>query len=210
MKKLVCGIVGIMAAVSAASANDVAQDTAKLKAACQASDKLVWVERNQVCIPRNPCKDSKYEVYCNRLFKDVQTQGVGYQVFIEAFARTHNLDCSVVEQNSKLIGQDYVICMGNDVMVFEFDDISNFQLRDGFVGPNPMKNLSTLCAAVGGHGDSARNEQYCITTESNCTILNSVLKKVYGDAKWETHDGTNYCVIYGGNYEAGKSLTDMK
>ena len=38
-------------------------------------DKYVWVEKDELCIPKNPCK-SKSDVirnaYCSTVFKDVQ------------------------------------------------------------------------------------------------------------------------------------------
>ncbi|MBR5355171.1 MAG: hypothetical protein IK122_03515, partial [Alphaproteobacteria bacterium] len=115
MKKVTLGIAGILAMVSSANA----VDTAQIKAACQSSDKTLWVERSQVCIPRNPCDNQKYGKYCNRVFAEYQSPADTnvYIDLINLYAKTHGLECDAVPQESALIGQDYVICQGIDVMV---------------------------------------------------------------------------------------------
>lgn len=185
MKKLMFGIAGVIAIVVSASA----VDTAQIKAACEASDKTLWVERNQVCIPRNPCKDSKFESYCNRMFADVELNELGYKVLVEAYARTHNLSCMPVDTKSKLVGQDYVICMGDDVMVFEFDDISEQNMYGFDNGKSYMKELYPyICKAIGGQSGADNNKACYGTTESNCLQLISVLQKYGVDgfySRWE-------------------------
>ena len=166
MKKLVCGTVGIMVAVFAASADDVATDTSRLKAACQASDKLLWVERNQVCIPKNPCKDSKYESYCNRIYKDLEVINANVKqdsnngspaamLLVEAYAIGHNLSCVPINDvKDHVLGQDYVLCMGDDVMVFEFGDINDIAYATAFsqsrIDEYTSKYERLLCEAMGG------------------------------------------------------------
>ncbi len=121
MKKIVlCAAAGI-AAMSCANAAGI--DVNQIKTACQSSDKTLWVERNQVCIPRNPCGSDKFRQYCSHVFRDVETQSDGYKVLIDLYARANNISCKPVNQDAKPIGQDYVLCDGTDVMVFEFDDI---------------------------------------------------------------------------------------
>ncbi len=153
MKKIMFGIAGVMVVLASANAVDVSQ----IKVACQASDETLWVERNQVCIPRNPCKDSKYESYCNRKYANEQLMGTAgdwrmtasndYKVLIEAYAIGHNLSCVPVDTVAKALGDDYVICMGTDVMVFQFDDISNATLSE-----SKAKDRFDLlvCEAIGG------------------------------------------------------------
>lgn len=170
MKKTLLGIAGILAMISSANA----VDTSQIKAACQSSDKTLWVERNQVCIPRNPCKDARYDKYCNRVFRDVQTHGNLYKGLIELYADTHNLSCVPVEQDSKAFGQDYVVCKGIDVMVFEFNDIHD----TGSFWKLPLnfyKDLATgLCSAVDGTFD----EDVCggINRET-CAKISQIIKK---------------------------------
>lgn len=195
MKKIIFGIVGIMSVMIPALA-DVSSDTAKLKAACQASDKTLWVERNQVCIPKNPCKDSKFEQYCNRDFKNVQIQELGYKILIEAYAGTHDLECLPVDTKSKLIGQDYVVCMGDDVMVFEFDDISEYAF--GFDAKKRDANYMWdkypyVCRAINGQSGVDNRTRCYDTTEANCLQLKSILQKYLVDdgVRWED----NVCVI---------------
>lgn len=191
MKKTLLGIAGVLAMISSANA----VDTAQIKAACQSSDKTLWVERNQVCIPRNPCKNSKYDKYCNRIFRDVQTHHNGYKVMIEVFAKTHTLSCVPVDTNPKIVGQDYVICMGDDVMVFEFDDIHDDVIISD---DNYMYNLYPfLCKAIDGNVLQDGNKSKCYTTTKDaCGVLNSVLKKHgFGYATWVNNDNDMHCVI---------------
>ena len=121
MKKLMFGIAGVMAVLASANA----AETADIKAACQASDKTLWVERNKVCIPKNPCENPNFDQYCNREFRNLQLADGEYIGLINYYADVNNIDCKAVPQNAKLTGQDYVICMGKDVLVFEFDDIND-------------------------------------------------------------------------------------
>ena len=172
------GIAGVIAVVASANA----AETADIKAACQASDKTLWVERNKVCIPRNPCKDSKYEKYCNRMFKDVEVQEIGYKVLVEAFARTHGLSCVPIDTKSKFVGQDYVICMGTDVMVFEFDDISEHPLKEGLLNTYMHNRYPYVCNAIGGDVLSKDNYSCYGVTEDTCTVLQNVLEKYKVDA----------------------------
>ncbi|MBO4672485.1 MAG: hypothetical protein J5608_02415 [Alphaproteobacteria bacterium] len=63
MKKYLIGIAGVMAMVSMANA----ESTSKIKAACMASGKTVWVEQNKTCVPINPCTSATAnikETYC--------------------------------------------------------------------------------------------------------------------------------------------------
>ena len=145
MKKTLLGIAGILAIISVANA----ADTDKIKVACQSSDKTLWVERNQVCIPRNPCDNSKYEQYCNRDFKDVESRHyLTFRNMIDLYAETHNLSCKSVNTESKLVGQDYVVCMGDDVMVFEYNDISDNSL---IPSKSDIRNVAKgFCLAAGG------------------------------------------------------------
>lgn len=190
-KNIICGIAGILATMSAANA----VDTAQIKAACQANKKTLWVERNQVCIPRNPCKDSKYEQYCNRDFKDVQIKELGYKVLVEAFARTHNLSCVPVDTKSKLLGQDYVICMGDDVMVFEFDDISEVAIKDELTDRYMLNRYPAVCRAIGGSTLEDNKTACSQVTKADCMTLKEVLEKYNVDAYTNWYEDGNYCRI---------------
>lgn len=206
MKKIVlCAAAGI-AAMSCANAAGI--DVNQIKTACQSSDKTLWVERNQVCIPRNPCKDEKYKQYCNRQFKDVQTRDVGYMVLVDLYAQAHNISCKPVRQDAKLVGQDYVVCQGNDVMVFEFDDISDFVLLDVSY-ENEMRK--ELCKAVGGViYEGEKGSGFCHqTTEEKCNLAQNVLKSYGfgGDAGgWNGEE----CFIYLNSYFQAEKETFWK
>lgn len=168
------GIAGVMAVLASANA----AETADIKAACQASDKTLWVERNKVCIPKNPCKDSKYEKYCNRIYKDLELWGNQYMILVEAYAKGHGLSCSPVDTKSKMVGQDYIICMGDDVMVFEFDDISdtppsfNQDKLDEFT----LNYKRLLCEAIGGAYGSGICQN---VSEHQCRQLDDLADRYY-------------------------------
>ena len=189
MKKLLfCVMVGVVAMSYAR-----ADDTARIKAACQASDKTLWVERNQVCIPRNPCNSSDQNIlkYCNDTFRNVQTNAEGYMVLVDLYAQTHNLSCVPVEQKAKLVGQDDVICMGEDVMVFEFDDIRDhplpWQQPQGEGGTGKWRH--DLCTAAGGGMPTCESFSACECkgiSETQCNLIENVLRK-YGIHGREGH-----------------------
>ena len=204
-KMLMCAAAGAVV-MSCASANDI--DVNQIRTACQSSDKTLWVERNQVCIPRNPCKNDKFKSYCNRMFADVQTRDLGYMVLIDLYAQAHNLSCKPVRQDAKLVGQDYVVCNGTDVMVFEFDDIHDFVLLD-ISYENEMRK--ELCKAVDGviyEGESGSG--YCHQiTEEKCKLAQNVLQSYGfgGDAGgW---NGTD-CFIYLRDYFQAEKETFWK
>lgn len=179
MKKLIFGIAGIIAMVSSADA----VDTAQIKAACQSSDKTLWVERNQVCIPRNPCKDSKFEKYCNKDFADFQSPAGSdmYISLINLYANSHNLSCSAVRQEAKWVGQDYVVCMGTDVMVFEFEDIEDkniFHLMPEAQKSQLVEVVKAICKATGGFFREDNSVPSCHLSVSNCPKdMNNALTK---------------------------------
>ena len=149
MKKMFIGIMLAVLGMSYAHA-DVNADLERQKAVCQASDKFLWVERNQVCIYRNPCDHQAFERYCNRDFKDYQSPAGSnmYIKLINLYAETHGLDCKAVAQDAAAVGQDYVVCMGTDVMVFEFDDINDHMWT--YKRDTEEQMVHAICTAVGG------------------------------------------------------------
>ena len=172
------------------SANAV--DTSQIKAACQSSDKTLWVESNQVCIPRNPCENPNYEQYCNRKYAKVQTRGTGgtfrmratseYMVLVEAYAKGHNISCVPTETIPSDFGQDYVICMGNDVMVFEFDDISNLDVSfwsEELKAEYDMEFATLVCEAFGG-GYYKEGHICKGIGETECAQINQIDQKYSG------------------------------
>lgn len=169
MKKKLLGIAGVLAMISSANA----VDTAQIKAACQSSDKTLWVESNQVCIPRNPCENPNYEQYCNRDFANMQVTGREYEAIVNIFAEAKKLDCKAVEQNGKVFGEDYVVCMGNDVMVFKFDDINeHFASTDNCLSEDAKH---AVCIAVDGRYDGNRN---CFVSNGDYDMINMINKHV--------------------------------
>ena len=128
---------GALAGLAVISSVRAEEDmTAKIKAACQKSDKTYWVESTGACIPKNPCKDNVYkEAYCSNIFKDIELTGKNEYMFLVDLDRTlRGLDCEVQPTKSKSSGQDYVPCVGRDVMVYEFDDIHDVTVQSDEFG----------------------------------------------------------------------------
>ncbi len=190
-KIILASLLGVVVVNSA-----IADDYEGARNRCKSKSDKIWVEKTHECIPENPCKDSKFEAYCNRMFKDVEVQDLGYKVLVEAYASTHDLECLPMDTKSKLVGQDYVVCMGEDVMVFEFDDVNEFAI--GF--DNQKRDAKYMwdkyphvCRAIGGQSGVDNRVKCYDTTESNCSRLKSVLQKylVDGGVRWED----NVCVM---------------
>lgn len=100
-------------------------------------DKYVWVEKDELCIPKNPCK-SKSDVirnaYCSKAFEFVQLgnwrKGV---TVVEAYldkqrglGMTNTGDIGN-DKDTSFFGQDYIPAKTTDggYVVFEFDDLSD-------------------------------------------------------------------------------------
>ena len=186
-KMLMCAAAGAVA-ISCANANDI--DVNQIKTACQNSDKTLWVERNQVCIPRNPCGSEKFSNYCSHVFSNVETQGVGYKVLIDLYARAHYLSCKPVNQHAKLVGQDYVVCNGTDVMVFEFDDIHDRAINKDIHYFSRM--TKALCSAVDGQKVGEDWSGKCSTSSKNCQHIKDVLDEYGFVASWDSQGGAIY------------------
>lgn len=187
-KKMLFGIAGVLAVISSVNA----ADTDAIRQKCQSSDKTLWVENNQVCIPRNPCDTSRksYEAnkrYCNRLFSNVQTEENGYKILIDLYAQSRGLSCVPLSQDGALVGQDYVVCYGKDVMVFEFDDISDVHQHRA-----SGRFDDDVCVAAGGvsikyakvkalvNGEDPKRVPYCDgLTETDCNRIDETFNK-YG------------------------------
>ena len=118
---------------------------------CKAKSDKIWVERTHDCIPQNPCENPNFDQYCNREFRNLQLADGEYIGLINYYADVNNIDCKAVPQNAKLIGQDYVICMGKDVLVFEFDDINDIVITKSKVENFFSDDLMhALCKIMGG------------------------------------------------------------
>lgn len=125
MKKLMIGIAGIMAMVASVNA----ADTEKIKAACQSSDKTVWVEKTQACVPVNPCESGNETIrslYCQNhadvFYYAVPKGNITTIDVINIYAKYYkDLYCQVSEQNIvEKDGYVFVPCSGKDYVVFKF------------------------------------------------------------------------------------------
>lgn len=173
---------GVLAGVIS-SAAFAAPDVAAIKAACQSSDKTIWVEKNQICIPANPCTSDNMNAkqYCNTVFADDQTgSDEEAMAVVDLYAKTHGLDCEPVNVQFSAAGQDYVTCVGNDVMVFEFDDTRDadhgfyHRVKD-FHG-----SFEVVCKAAGGDIYQSSSDGYSAyecygLTESVCGMVEDIM-----------------------------------
>ena len=177
---------------------------------CKSKSDKIWVESTKECIPANPCKDSTYDTYCNRMFKDFEVKGIGgewknesgdgYKLLVAAYALGHDLSCKPLDAESKTIGQDYVMCYGDDVMVFEFDDINDINVKASFSKEAREKyndEYSRLfCEALGG----GYNTEYAVCTgisEERCVAADRLAFKYknLGQGSWTVNLDPAGCVI---------------
>lgn len=183
---------GVLAGVIS-SAAFAAPDVAAIKAACQSSDKTIWVEKNQICIPANPCTSDNMNAkqYCNTVFADDQTgSDREAMAVVDLYAKTHGLDCEPVNVQFSAAGQDYVTCVGNDVMVFEFDDTRDAD--HGFYHglKDFHSSFEVVCKAAGGdtfqsHSHSSEkimnNFYECYgMTEYACGMVTDIMFRKHG------------------------------
>ena len=123
-------------------------------------DKYVWVERDELCIPKNPCK-SKSEVirnaYCNTVFKDVQLSNWrdGVKVVKQYLNKRRGVDMTNTQdigntKDTSFFGQDYIPAKTTDggYVVFEFDDLSDLGGADVRVGIT-----KAVCKIYAGNGE---------------------------------------------------------
>ena len=208
MKKTLLGIAGVLAMISSANAefetwataaeknsknSDITTQT--IRTACQNSDKTLWDESNSVCIPRNPCRDSKYERYCIRDLKTITTfWGNNYVDYINIYAKMHNIDCRAVQQNRDL-GTDYVVCQGRDLKVFDFGNTyaeSSFSITPVY---------EALCKIAGGRVTGIpADSNYDGRVEVNCFGVEN--GKIGCDALREAIKGTEIYNKYPDKYDA--------
>lgn len=197
---------GVLAGVIS-SAAFAAPDVAAIKAACQSSDKTIWVEKNRICIPANPCTSDNMSAkhYCNRTFANHQTCRDSEAIeAVELYVKTHGLDCvpGIVKYSN--IGQDYITCFGNDVMVFEFDDTRNNSSCD------LEKEALIKCVALGGEffpeynttKDSVGREMTLSTmscrgvSRSMCAEVGTIIDGQYTSSLYGMYDDqNNECIL---------------
>lgn len=126
MKNMIIGIlVSVMAVLSVKADN-----TNELKIACQQSDKTLWVERNNLCIPKHPCGDEskKIQKYCDwNTFSSVTSSLYDeWKDLVRIYVKKHNINCEPEE----VINDHFVLCKGNDVKEFNFSGIYNIWKDD--------------------------------------------------------------------------------
>ena len=169
---------------------------------CKSKSDKIWVERTKACIPENPCKDSNFEKYCNRDFKNLDTGLVGYKILIDVYTKTHGISCEPENTESKIFGQDYVLCQGQDVLVFEFDDIDDALFNNEEHAPFQF-SWEEMCRALGKTSlqkDMEYGSYYECQgiTEDDCDIITKSVNKYYngGIPKFENGEIKNPSMRY--------------
>jgi len=131
----------------------------------------IWVENSNSCVNIDPCnyKDEKGEKvferrYCKRIFKDIQVSNAQEAIrLVDLYAKNNGLSCKgEIKQKSKWFGQDFILCIGKDFAQFEFDDISEFVERYGY--------LSGICLVNGGSPKYYSAFVYCYGVSENVCL----------------------------------------
>ena len=189
MKKTLLSVGAALAVIGSAAA--VGPDTCN-------PEKYVWVEKDELCIPKNPCK-SKSDVirkaYCNTTFKNVQLgnwrQG---RVVAEAYSKRYlgtditNANDMYYDKDTSLFGQDYLPAKLSDggYVVFEFDDLADIAGGDKYDGA-----AEAACLIHGGrYGTQAMGDGgetliglYCSgVSESDCKAVSSLASEILSNS----------------------------
>lgn len=150
MKKLVCGLVGVIAAVNSVSA----LTTEEIRQRCIKANNHVWDAKNQKCIPENPCTVSGWSEYCNKIFADVQLEGSkDASLLVDLYLKEQGLTCDKRSfTRPGIFGQDYCRCYLSDggYVEFEFDDLDDITPSDA------AKGLATGLCAIYADSDLSR------------------------------------------------------
>ena len=221
MKKLMFGIAGVMAVLSSANAADIAS----IKKACDASEKTVWVEATNTCVPRNPCTardKAKYASYCIRAFKDVQTPTVEIaknlssdylslktsdittafsegDIKVESYLKKYLGYCERYEptgEESSVVGQNYIACKTDADMYYVFEfDDTTNHELPGEAIKEKAKAAGVLCNAVGG--SMSGNICEGVKYASTCNYMSLMLRTAYKDPDINTgyNEAQNSCMI---------------
>ncbi|MFQ6695678.1 MAG: hypothetical protein ACLRFQ_00080 [Alphaproteobacteria bacterium] len=203
MKNIMFGITAILVTVIQATATEI--DMAEIKAACEASDELLWDESNEYCVPRNPCLDETgtYSQYCNwKTFENVYSIFYNeWKPLVKIYARVHGLDCEPSHTDGT-----FVWCTGKDLKVFKFASASdntyerqteNFEKYAQQTGG--FKNA--ICKNALGGQISKVEEGYgfeCKVSGSKCDFVKQILNADAFFADKTTvyiNPVTNNCVI---------------
>ncbi len=207
MKKIIFGIVGVMVTVLPASAE---VDMAEIKAACEASDELLWDNSNEYCIPKNPCLDEtgRYSQYCNwKTFENVYAIYYNeWKPLVKIYAKTHGLNCEPLRTEN-----NFVWCTGKDLKVFYFssaNDNNQQYLNEKFAASQKDSLFRTgkafkdaVCKnALGGQVVKVEEgfAYECKISASKCDIVKSILDEdsFFGDKSTVmVNPATNNCVI---------------
>ena len=177
MKKTLLSVGAALAVIGSACA--AGRDTCN-------PDKYVWVERDELCIPKNPCKsksDVIREAYCSTVFKDVQLSNWRHGVTaVKAYldkkrglGMTNTGDIGN-DKDTSFFGQDYIPAKTTDggYVVFEFDDLSDLGGADVEEGA-----IQAGCLIYDGKYTKTSDGLYCIgPAESYCSEIREIVSDI--------------------------------
>ncbi len=202
MKKIVCGLVGVIAAVNSASA----LTTEEIRQRCMNADNRVWDAKNQKCISKTPCKDSAYSSYCNTFFKDTQVEEIWRAMdLVKDYLEKQGLTCTAYDASDPgVVGQDYIRCHLSDggYIEFEFDDLNE---SDHHTASRSVHKA--FCRIAGGHPADLSEEDKAILRSENLgdeypvgvvchDISESVCREYFGGEECTYSKTGNFCVPY--------------
>lgn len=153
-----------------ASVADYAHN-ATTKSSCENNKKAIWVDRESVCVPKNPCMFNQYENYCIDTdltnYYEVPKGNIKSSEVVNIYVKHLGFNCSVVEKDIfKEYGFTFVPCKGADYRVLKFD------------GEDVGQNVTDLfCFIV--HGSMRFNHggwpTICETSQSSCEMIKGLV-----------------------------------
>lgn len=146
-------------------------------------EKYVWVEKDELCVPKNPCKSKSNvirDAYCNQIFKDVQLSNWRHGVtLVKAYLDKRrglgitNASDIGNDKDTSFFGQDYIPAKTTDggYVVFEFDDLSDLGGVDVEEGA-----VQAACLIYDGKYTKTSDGLYCIgPAESYCPEIGEIV-----------------------------------
>jgi hypothetical protein len=149
----------------------------KLKSLCDKNTERVWVYKDKICVPNNPCKDNKYLRYCSSVFAEFQANSALFAAeLVNIYAKNIGYACQAgndireIEDDTRKIGQNYIACAGIDYLVFKF-----LLITDSAANATEYRKREGYCLAFGGR---AMDPSY-ITDLADIVERYDELKKLY-------------------------------
>lgn len=169
MKKLLIISLIAFTAVTGANAADNSEATAKLKSLCSKSSEKIWIEKDGICAPINPCTNSKYARYCENMFSDIkvsdpQKGAALVSLFTAKFYQ--NSGCASTVDSSDDQGSFIGCTMKNgDYLAFSFSDLNDADSKN-------YERNKKACNIMNGYIVNTDDQVECSgISEEECEII---------------------------------------